>query len=197
MDPIFQTTGRACALILGSLLTLAGEGCAASRGVPQHVASSQSEAWPGAPMGQLTLPPAPTLSGDTRRLTFLFCAPAGRRTAHAIELLQQTLLQAGYRLELNPKAHHDARIEVHFEQDGDADAVEMTLDRDGRQIESIIGPLAPSEAGMRATLEEIVTRLTLSPRIANLTDGGGAIDLSRESSSERSGAPLAELALRP
>jgi hypothetical protein len=168
MKTTLRTAGTACAFLLSSFLAFASEGCAASRDITPRVESANAEAWPGVPVVQLTLPATPTLSSEARRLTFLFCAPAGRRTARALALLRESLQHAGYRLELDPKAHHDIRIEVHFEQDGDADAVEVTLDHDGQQIESMVGPLAAGEAGMRATLEELVTRLTLSPRLVLL-----------------------------
>jgi len=108
---------------------------------------------------------------------------------------------AGYRLVLDPKAVHDARIDVHFEQTGDSDAVEMAVEREGRQIESMVGPLAASEAGMQATLEELVTRMTLSPRLALLTQVGDPLGAaversgSRESNSRSGAAHLSELAI--
>jgi len=201
MNPTLQSTRSAGALILGGLMALANQGCVASREIQPRAESPRFEAWPGARVGPLTLPAPPVLSSDMRRLTFLFFAPAGRRTAHAISLLRETLMLAGYRLVLDPKAVHDARIDVHFEQTGDSDAVEMAVEREGRQIESMVGPLAASEAGMQATLEELVTRMTLSPRLALLTQVGDPLGAaversgSRESNSRSGAAHLSELAI--
>ena len=169
MSPNVLRKPRAGALLLAALIACSSAGCASRAAPAQMPETSQSEGWSGARVAAVAVPPAPSLPAAERELTFLFSGPAGRRTAHAVKVLRETLQRAGYRLVLDAKAPHQAGIEIFFAQTGDSDAVEMHLRREDRQIESLVQALPANEPAVQAAFDELVTRLTLSPRLALLT----------------------------
>jgi hypothetical protein len=128
----------------------------------------------GTATGVLGVPPALELPAGARGITFLFSAPAGKRTAHAFHLLRASLERAGYRLTLDGRAPHDALIELHVAQIGDAGSIQMSLEREGRTCESIVEPLPATEAAIAASMEQLVSRLTASPSLSALAGDASA-----------------------
>lgn len=165
-----QTT-RSTRLLL-SLLVCASLSSAACAPRVAAVRNPDEASDRGTSTGVLTVPPAARLPARAREITFLFTAPAGKRTAHAFRMLRERLESAGYRLTLDERAPHGASIELHVAQIGDAGSIEMSLEREGRVCESIVEPLPASEPALEASMEQLVSRLTASPSVSALAGDG-------------------------
>lgn len=149
--------------------------CAAA--APDQPAEQPNSEWPsfdtGAAANAVGIPaPAqtrPILGGDARDIVFAL-VPETTDAKEIAVAVGASLADAGYRLALAGEAH-DARLVVSVSETADAAElkVSLTMMQGERVVEALVVPVSTSGVSGRAReIDELVDRMTGSPRIAIL-----------------------------